>query len=317
VYTGLKQGQALRAAAQESEHNQALLEQYSLGIKDLMEGRFDLAKQRAEFILSVDPNFVDAIELLNLARSALNQPTLTPTPLVTPTQLTPTPTPDLSSIESHYAAASAAIGRGDWDGGLSLLIDLRADNPEYRTAEINQLMFTGLRNRGLDKILSGFHEQGIYDLTLAERFQDLDTQALSWRRSAEFYLYANSHVGLDWAQAYQSFSELCGAAIWDSCYKFAISSQGYGDDLLLAEDPCGAIIPYEQSLLTFLNEVLMPTATEASILCMTATAPAPTPTPTETSTLEGSVTPTQEGTMASVTETPTLTQPPATDTPSE
>ena len=313
AYTGLVKGETLRAAAQESEHSQALLEQYGLGIKDLMEGRYDLAKQRAEFILSVDPSFVDAIELLDLARRALEQPTITPTSLATPTQLTPTPTPDLSSLESHYAAASAAIGKGDWDVGLSLLIDLRADNPDYRSSEVNQLMFSGLRNRGFEQILSGFHEQGIYDLTLAERFQDLDPQALSWRRSAEFYLFANSHIGLDWAQAYQSFAELCGAAIWDSCFKFATSAQGFGDDLLLAEDPCGAITPYEQSLLTFKNEGLNPTATEASILCMTATAP----TPTETPTLEGTITPTPDETISPGTETVTLTPPPASDTPSD
>jgi hypothetical protein len=314
--SGYQRGLDQRVQAQQSEEEQSLLEQYTLGVRDLVEGRYDLAKQRAEFILSVDPSYAEAIELLDLALVALEEPTITPTSEITPTLVLPSATPDLSSLESHLSEANAALDRGDWNAGLNLLIDLRAEHPEYQTQVVNQLMHSGLRNRGMDKILRGDLEQGIYDLTLAERFETLDNQALSWRRSAEFYIYANSNVGLDWTQAYISFSDLCGAAIWDSCFKYAMSSQGYADELILGEDPCGAMLPYEQSLITFYNEMLIPTATQASVLCMTATAPpteTPTPEITETLTPDPSFT----ETTPDPTELPTDTQeaPPATATP--
>jgi len=280
--SGLKQ-RVLNASEQESL---ALMDQFNLGIEDLTSGRYDLAKQRAEYILSVDPDNEAAIGLLDLALKALNQPTITPTSLATPTEMVPTPTPDLSSVESHYESAAAAVGRGDWTAALNLFIDLRAENPEYQTEEVNQLMFTALRNRGYERILSGDLEQGIYDLSLAERFAPLDNQAASWRRSAEFYLFANSYIGLDWVQAYRWFSDLCGAAIWDSCYKFAVSARSYGDILVATEDPCGALFLYDQSLITLYDADLAVTATEAANLCMTATAA----TPTETPTFEGTVT---------------------------
>jgi tetratricopeptide (TPR) repeat protein len=307
-YSGYQKGLVARTHAQSTDEAQSLLEQFNLGVEDLTAGRFELAQQRAEYILSVDPDNEAAIGLLDLALRALNRPTLTPTLEVTPTVTTPTPTPDLSSIENTFSEASAAINRGDWDVALSLLIKLRAENPDYHSDEVDNLMFTGLRNRGLERILSGFLEQGIYDLSLAENFEPLDNQALSWRRSAEFYLFANSFIGLDWAQAYQWFSQLCGAAIWDSCYKFAISAHGYGDNLVATEDPCGAVVPYDESLLTFFNDDLVPTATEAAVLCMTATAPTPTetPTPEETITLTPDVTITQTPTETS-TPTPSLT----------
>ena len=322
AYTGYQEGLIARNSAEVTEEAQSLLEQFNLGVEDFTAGRYDLALQRAEYILSVDPENEAAIGLLDLALQALNRPTLTPTLEVTPTVTTPTPTPDLSSIEATLSEASAAIDRGDWSVGLSLLIRLRAENPDYRSDEIDKLMFKGLRNRGLERILSGFLEQGIYDLSLAERFEILDNQASSWRGSAEFYLFANSFIGLDWAQAYQWFSQLCGAAIWDSCYKYAISAHGYGDNLVATEDSCGALVPYDQSLLTFFNEELVPTATEAAVLCMTATAP--TPTPTETPTLEGTITLTPDGTITltpdgTITLTPDGTgtpPPPVTDTPS-
>lgn len=310
--SGYQEGLAQRGLDQASDEQQAIFEQYTLGVRDLIEGRYDLAKQRAEFILSVEPDHADAIELLDLALKALEMPTITPTSVITATINPPTATPDLSSLESHYAEAAAAMDREDWDFGLNLLIELRAEHPEYQTQAVNQLMFTGLRNRGLEKIFRGDLEQGIYDLTLAERFQALDNQAASWRRSAEFYIFANSHVGLDWAQAYVSFADLCGAAIWDSCFKFAMSSQGYGDDLILGDDPCGALIPYEQSLMTFYDEMLVPTATQASVLCMTATAP-----PTETPTLEVTETLTPEPGLTETTPSPTATPSATSPSPTE
>jgi tetratricopeptide (TPR) repeat protein len=302
-YSGYQKGLLARTDAISTDEAQSLLEQFNLGVDDLSAGRFELARQRAEYILSVDPNNEAAIGLLDLALQALNRPTLTPTLEVTPTVTTPTPTPDLGSIEVTFNEASAAIVREDWDIALRLLIKLRAENPDYHSAEVDDLMFSGLRNRGLERILSGFLEQGIYDLSLAENFEPLDNQALSWRRSAEFYLFANSFIGLDWSQAYQWFSQLCGAAIWDSCYKFAVSAHGYGDILLATEDPCGAIVTYDESLLTFFNDELVPTATEAAVLCMTATAP----TPTETPTPEETITLTPDGT---ITQTPTETSTP-------
>jgi len=308
VYTGYQSGSEQREIQVREQESLALLDQFNLGVEDLTAGRYDLAKQRAEYILSVDPDNEAAIGLLDLALKALNQPTITPTPLITPTKTTPTATPDLSTVENHYEAAAAAVGRGDWSAALDLLIDLRAEHPDYRTEEVNQMVYTALRNRGFEKILQGNQEQGIYDLSLAERFAPLDNQAASWRRSAEFYLFANSYVGLDWSQAYRWFSDLCGAAIWDSCYKFAISARSYADLLVATQDSCNALLLYEQSLITLYDSSLVGTATEAANLCLTATAA----TPTETPTLEGTETetPTATATNGEVEITPSVTPTP-------
>jgi hypothetical protein len=314
--TGYQSGLKQREANATEQESMALLEQFNLGVEDLTAGRYDLAKQRAEFILSIDPDNDAAIGLLDLAVKALNQPTLTPTPLNTPTEIPPTATPDLSSVESHYEEAAAAVGRGDWTAALNLFIDLRAEYPEYRTEEVNQMMFTALRNRGYEKILSGDLEQGIYDLSLAEKFGPLDNQAASWRRSAEFYLFANSYIGLDWVQAYQWFSELCGAAIWDSCYKFAVSARSYGDLLVATEDPCGAILLYDQSLITLYDPDLAVTATEVTNLCLTATAATPTETPTFEGTLTETATVTPDG-NGSPTNTPTPSFTPSPEPPTD
>jgi hypothetical protein len=300
-WTGLER----RASAEASLSNQALKEQFDLGVQDLLAQRYELARQRFDYILSVDPNYPGVLELLEQARVALNQPTLTPSPIPSPTiDASPTPTLDLGNLDGLFAAAQAAQVNGDYDGVINALLALRDQDPNYRRQEADQLLYAALRGRGLQKIWNGDQEQGIYDLTLAQRLGPLDSQAQSWLNSAAFYLFANSYFGLDPALATQNFNQLCAAGIWDSCFKFARAAWEYADLLFEKEDdPCAAVDQYEASLNTYADAAREPTATEAAEVCMTATAPRPTATPTIT----------LEATLF-VTETPTLPGP--SDTPS-
>jgi hypothetical protein len=142
----------------------------------------------------------------------------------------------------------------------------------------------------------------------------LDSQAASWRRSAAYYLFANSYFGLDWALSTQYFAEICTAGVWDACFKYARSAWEYADQLFKDEDPCAAVPQYEASLLTLEDAGKAPTATEAFDVCLTATAQSPTP----TATLDLTTTATPTGTLTGPTFTPTVTPtgaPPATPTP--
>jgi hypothetical protein len=282
-------------------------EQFDLGVQDLLEARYELARQRFEYILSVDPAYPGAVELLGEALHALNVPTRTSGPTAAPP--TPTATLDVSSLESLFVQAQGFFGQGDWTGTLQALLAIRARDPAYRLAEVNALMSGALRSRGLEKISRGQLEQGLYDLALAERFGALDAQAIAWRNTASFYLLANSYIGLDWPVAEDYFSSICAGGTWDSCRKFALAAMKHGDLLMGTPDPCGAVVHYQLSLNTFDNAVLAPTATHAMDQCMTVTATLWTLTPTLTPTL-GTPTPptaTQTATLGPATETPTPT----------
>ena len=116
---------------------QASKEHFDLGVEDLLAGRFEFAKQRFEYVLSLDPQYPGAADLLGQAMEALNQPTITPSPVVSPT---PSPTPDLSSYESVFQSAQAAYNQGDWSASLGLLLLLRGEAPTYKMLEVNQFM---------------------------------------------------------------------------------------------------------------------------------------------------------------------------------
>ncbi len=281
--TGYLGGEQERVDQKATEQVSLLQEQFDLGVADLQNGRLQIARQRFDYILQVDPNYPSVHDLLDLTLEGLNQPTSTPLPPPTEVVDTPTPTLSVQTLDGLFSAAQGALSQQNWDQTIDILLTLRGKDPEYQLDQVNQMFFGALRNRGMKEILNGEQEQGIYDLTLASRFGALDNQAASWKRTAEFYLYANSYYGLDWQQAATNFSSLCAAGVWDSCYKYAVSAASYGDLLVSRDkDYCAAVDQYDASLTTRDQASLRPTATAAFEACQTATAKPATATPTAT-----------------------------------
>jgi tetratricopeptide (TPR) repeat protein len=316
---GMAAGSRASQSSQSEAVAQSAQEQFDLGVEDLLATRYELAAQRFQYVLTLDPAYPGASELLNEALVGLNAPTTTPVP---PTvAVTPTATLDVSSLDSLYQQAQLAFASEDWSTTIQALLTILARDPNFRRAEADSLMAAALQARGLQKIWSSQHEQGLYDLALAERFGALDSQASAWRSSAAFYLYANSFFGVVWDQAAIYFSQLCSAGGWDSCSKYAMAAMKYGDQLMEANDPCAAIGQYRASLDTRDNDVVRPTADHAEEACQTATARPPTPTITLTPTVGLPIetptpTPTTGGPPpASPTPTNTLAAPLPTDTP--
>jgi tetratricopeptide (TPR) repeat protein len=302
------QGQSARQTHQQDQVAQFLQEQFELGMEDLNAGQYELARQRFEAITRYDPSFPGVQDILVQIYVVLNVPTVTPT-------FEPTLTPDPSPPEELFLHAQTALAEGDWTTAINKLLVLRSKDPTYRSVEADGMMFIALRNRGMELIAQGLMEEGLYDLSLAERFGPLDREAGYRRTLAEQYLFANSYFGLNWERAADLFSPLCeqGATI-DSCFKFGEAAWYYGDQLMAASDPCAAMEQYDRSLSRWEWDVRFPTATKAANMCATALAPPPvSPTPTETPTPGG--TPADETPQSS--PTPSLTPTPESSTPKE
>lgn len=273
-------------------------EQFDLGLQDLEAGRFELARQRFEYVIRLDPIYPGAPERLAQALVALRAGTATPMALATPT-------PNLAPVEELFTLAAAALDQEQWTTAIDTLIGLRAKDAAFRAVEVDGMFYNAFRNRGVQRIAEqGLLEEGIYDMSRAERFGPLDSDAGNWRSWAELYLQADSYMGLNWAKAAQYFAEVFAVAPYlrnDAYVKYATAAQEYGEQLIAAGDPCGAEALFGQSLAAWLNGTLVPTATEARVQCAqsqytppptvesTATpggspTETPTPTPTDTST---------------------------------
>jgi len=288
-------GTGQRQATQRAAVADRAREQFDLGVEDLQARRFELARQRFEYVIRLDPSYPGAPERLAEALVALRAGTATPMALATPT-------PNLAPVEELFSQALAALERQDWTTAIDTLIGLRAKDGAFRAVEVDGMFYNAFRNRGVQRVSEqGLLEEGIYDMSRAELFAPLDRDAGNWRAWAELYLQADSYMGLNWALAAQYFAEVFAVAPYlrnDAYVKYATASQEYGEQLIAAGDPCGAEAQFEQSLAAWLNETLVPTATEAWVLCEESQY---VPPPTET--------PTPEGGAPTPTETPTETPP--------
>jgi hypothetical protein len=293
--------------------------QLKLAAEDYLNKEYTLARERLVYILTVNPEHRLATELLVEVEVALAV-TMTPTP--PPPTPTPSPTPDMRPAEDQYNSVLSLISQSQWHQALDLLDNLRKNNPEYRIVDVDGLIYICLRNRGIQKILNGELESGIYDFTLAEQFGPLDGETENYRNWARLYLLGNAFWGAYPEQAASYYGQLVAAApnITDASgvsafYRYWASLLQIGDELAEDEKWCESSDQMITVLGVWNQEYIHPTATWVYEQCLLGT-PSATPTlPVTLTPTLGSQTPT--ATLGSVTPTlsATLVTPTATATP--
>ena len=249
VFGGYQQAINDRVDAQTVDDSQKVTEQYALALLDIAAGRYSMAQQRLEYIIQTNPSFPEASQ--KLAEVMVMQAVAVSTATSLPTL---TPTPDLSGVEEIFQRAQQYINILDWPHALENLDTLRRKDPTYRTAEVDGMYYFALRNYGYDLITKqGNLEGGIYQLTLAERFGPLDSNANGLREGARLYILGASFWDLDWKNAVFYFSQLYAGwpQLWDGTMtaseRYRIASIRYGDDLFAKEEWCAASEQYQHA----------------------------------------------------------------------
>jgi LCP family protein required for cell wall assembly len=331
---GYTKGQSLRQVQGLAQDQKSIDEQYQIGLQDFQNGNLDVARQRFEWILSQDPTYPGAVEILTQITSILFA-TATPTPV--PPSPTPTATPDLRPVQDLFTQAQELFSLDDWQGVLDTLTNLRHSDPEYMVVEVDRLLYLSLRNLGRMKILQlGDLEGGIYDLTLAEKFGPLDVDAQSAREWARLYLIGSSFWEAVPEQAVYFFRQVVAAlpslrdaSGWTAKERLHESLIQWGDQLMAREEWCEAQSRYQEAYDLISDAQLAELLEQATNKCTPPTeepsaTPSETPTPTATVTLEVIFdTPTTQWTDTATveptpvpSETPTITPPsPASETP--
>jgi len=310
AFGGYRAGLAERSSSEATQVAQVVQEQYNLGVADMEAGRYDLARQRFEWVIQQNPSFPGITEKLAMVLLEQNT-TATSTPAPTPTL---TPTPDLRSVEELYVQAKQFMLDGNWSEAIEALLKLRKDAPELHTIEVDGMMYVALRNRGVEKIKAADLEGGTYDLALAERFGPLDAEARNYRTWSEIYVTGASFWEVDWGKAVEYYQQLILTAPylmdgsgWTSTDRYRIALAKYGDFLAQQGLFCDAYEQYQASREVREDPALEPTAVYAYEECMSPSEPEPVvETPTLTPTVEGM--PTSESQEPPATE-PTSTSP--------
>lgn len=223
-------------------------EQFDLGIQNMEEGRFYIAQQHLKYVIELDPNYPGVIDKLTEVELILNATaTPTPEPTLTSTPIPFTPTPDSRGEAELFAQAEDFIRNEDWSEAIETLETLRKRNPEYRAIDIDGMFYLSLRQRGVQKISQGSLESGIYDLTLAERFGILDTEADSWRTWSQYYIRGASFWEVDWGQAVYYFEQVApmfpnmhDGSFWTASQRYKEALTQYAIALEFQQEWCQA-----------------------------------------------------------------------------
>jgi tetratricopeptide (TPR) repeat protein len=286
LLVGYQQGIAIRRQNQVTVVTQQLTEQFQFATEDIQAGRYEIAKQRLEFILTNDPAFPGVQEKLTQVLVLMNVHTPTVTPSLTPT-------PDFSGAEQAYAKAGQLIAAQDWPGALGALDEMRKLDPSYQQSQVDGMYYFALRNYGYDLITQkGNLEGGIYQLTLAERFGPLDRDANGIREGARVYIIGASFWELNWQQALFYFDQARNwGNLWDgtmtSSERYWFASMRYADQLFAQGKMCEedeALVYYQNAQsVAPLDKTAQNNFNQADLACHPPTdTPAPfteTPTP--------------------------------------
>lgn len=251
VYYGYRAGIELRKQAQQ---NQVIMEatyQFQLGLADLEAGRYETARKRFEYVISLQPDFPGAADKYieaNMLYSLALTPTAAPTPTVEPT-------PDLRGEEELFNQIGQHLQNKEWAAAVEAIQRLRDKNLQYRSVDVDGMYYIALRFLGIEKISAGELEVGIYNLALAERFAPLDVEAQNYRNWARMYLSAASFWGADWARVVQYFADiypslpnLRDSSGMTATERFRIASIRYADQLMTQGSYCDAETHYRNAL---------------------------------------------------------------------
>lgn len=276
--------------------------QYELGKLDVEAGRLEIARQRFEYILEKAPDYPGAMEFLtqvlfliteneDIISQEVPNPTKEPSPTLSPTV-------DTRAIDEIYESALQLYERMEWRSLFQTLITLRDVDPYYQVEKVDRMMYLAHYFNGIDKILvDGDLEGGLYDLSLAELFAPLDTQAEMYREWARLY-----QIGMSFWYVYPDrsvyyFSQLAAAAPYlkdlsgiAAVTRYRMSLLMYGDALAEGEDWCGALDQYNLAQGIYYDQAIEIMVNEVDEKCQYSIA---TPTHTQTSTFTPSITPSQ------------------------
>lgn len=291
VFSGYQSGISVRRNVESSSLMEQLGEQFQYALVDMEFGRYEIAKQRLEFIIEKDPAFPGAQEKLTEALVQINLQANYVAPTGTPSL---TPTPDFSGAEEAFARAQQLIAAQDWPGTLGALDSLRRLDPNYNTSQVDGMYYFALRNNGYDLITrQGNLEGGIYYITLAERFGILDNNTNGIREGARVYLIGASFWEINWEQAVLYFTQARNwGNLWDGTMtaseRYWYASMRYGDELFLRERICReneALAQYQNAqIIAALDKTAQDYYDQAILICFppTGTPDLSTPTPTPT-----------------------------------
>jgi len=238
------------------------------GQQQLQAKKYEMAIAEFEYVLQIAPDYPRAAELLAETRRQM--------------AIVPTPTPDLSKVSiaqilnDLFQKGQTAFQAKDWGKAAESLGQVRAIDPTYEKATVEDMLYTARYNYGMKLLSDGSLEEGIFYLDQAAELRPLDPNAALQRRLAAMYITACGYWGVNWQRAIDRFTELYAIApgYRDTARRLIEAHVNYGDQYVKQQDYCPAEQVYSDALKFGANPAIQAKQADAHQKCLSAT---PTP----------------------------------------
>lgn len=239
---------------------------FSRGQQNLTAKKYDLAIAEFEYVLQIAPDFPRAPEMLAETRRRMQ---IVPTATLQPQVVD-------RAIDDLFQQGQAAFQAKDWGKAADLLVQVRAIDPAYEKASVEDMLFTARFNNGMQLLSSGQLEEGIFYLDEAAELRPLDQNAILQRQLASMYITASGYWGVNWQKAIERFTELYAIApgYRDTGRRLIEAYVNYGDQYVKEQDYCPAEQVYVSVLKFGANANIQAKQDDAHQKCLLAT---PTP----------------------------------------
>ncbi len=251
-FLGYKTAINARQAEYSRKSKMAAAEQYQMALADIEQGNYQNAKTRLDYVIEIDQNYPGAGETYQRVIMMLF-PTASPTPMMTNTPA-PTATTDTRGEEEMFSNIQQLMYSQNWEAAIQQITALRDRNINFRGLEVDGMYYIALRNFGIQQINSGYLENGVYNITLAEALGPIDNNADSMRDAARAYLSGAGFWEIDWfkaleyySNAAQSFPNLYDrATMLTANQRYAQASFAIANDYVLHQSYCESLPYYDQ-----------------------------------------------------------------------
>ena len=237
---------------------------FARGQQNLAAKKYELAVAEFEYVLQIAPDYPRAAELLAETRRRM--------------EIVPTPTLKVVTLATGdlFKQGQAAFQAKDWGKAAELLVQVRALDPTYEKASVEDMLFTARYNNGMQLLNSGQLEEGIFYVDQAAELRPLDQNATLQRQLASMYITASGYWGVNWQKAIDRFTELYATApgYRDTGRRLIEAYVNYGDQYVKQQDYCPAEQIYISALKFGANSNIQAKQTDAHQKCLMAT---PTP----------------------------------------
>ena len=160
----------------------------------------------------------------------------------------------------------------EWNEAILTLENLRKKNPDFHPLDIDGMLYVGFPQPGggIRRSRNGELEEGNYDLSVAEGFGPLDTEADSLRTWSRLYITGASFWEVNWGQATYYFGQVApyypnlqDSNGWTASARYIEALTHYAEQLVTEEDYCAAEEQYnllydatgDESLQAIIDEV--------------------------------------------------------------